>query len=224
MIKAKIVIFSIIEYLIRDISGGLGQRIRFFYYSRRFKSCGRNVKIDEGVIIHNPQNIQIGNDVWIMPYSVITASDGNLNLKERMIIKRTNESFSGVIGSIEIGSEVQIGAYNIINGLGGIKIEDRVTTSARVSIYSFSHYPNDRYNPSKITYANSMVREKSISCIESPIQIEYGVWLGLNVMVFAGTIGKLCFVKANSIVLDNLNENSYCGGDPAKKIKNRFIL
>ncbi len=43
MILQKI-IFPIIESCIRNISGGLGQRIRYQYYKRRFKSCGKNVK------------------------------------------------------------------------------------------------------------------------------------------------------------------------------------
>lgn len=143
---------------------------------------------------------------------------------DRIIYKKNNDKFNNIIGSITIGNEIQIGAYNIIQGYGGLIIEDKVTTSARVSIYSHSHYPIDKDKPSKITYANAMVKNNAISCIESPIVIQEGVWLGLNVIVFAGTIGKNSFVTTNSIVLSNICENSYASGNPAKKIKNRFAL
>jgi acetyltransferase-like isoleucine patch superfamily enzyme len=218
----KRIVFSILESLIRSISGGLGQRIRRQYYKRRFKSCGGNLKIDEGVIFHNPENIEIGSNVWFLQYSIITARESNLEINDRLLIRKVNKKFTRKIGSITIGNEVSIGAYNIIQGYGGLIIEGKVTTSARVSIYSFSHYPNDKGNPSKITHANSMVNSKSISCIESPIVIKKNAWLGLNVIVFGGTVGKNSFVLSNSIVMSDLDENSYASGSPAKKIKNRF--
>ena len=217
----KKIIYSSIETIIRNISGGIGQRIRRLYYTKRFKSCGYNLKIDEGVIFHNPENIIIGNDVWFLPYSIITARELNLTISNRILRKRANKEFNYKIGSIVIGNEVSIGAYNIIQGYGGISIEDRVTTSANVSIYSFSHYPNDREDPSKITHASSMVKSDAISCIESPIVIKTNAWLGLNTSVFAGTIGKNSFVSTNSVVISDLKENSYASGSPATKIKNR---
>ena len=69
--------FSILESLIRNISGGLGQRIRYSYYKNRFNWCGTNVKIDEGVIFQNPENIRVGSNVWFLPYSIITAKPIN---------------------------------------------------------------------------------------------------------------------------------------------------
>jgi acetyltransferase-like isoleucine patch superfamily enzyme len=218
----KKIIYSIIETFIRNISGGIGQRIRRLYYAKRFKSCGYNLKIDEGVIFHNPENISIGNDVWFLPYSIITARESSLIITNRILTKRVNKEFNYEIGCIVIGNEVSIGAYNIIQGYGGVDIQDRVTTSANVSIYSFSHYPNDKENPSKITYASSMVNSDAISCIESPIVIKTNAWLGLNASVFGGIIGKNSFVSTNSVVISDLKENSYASGSPAMMIKNRF--
>ncbi len=63
--KLKIVIDDLIRTVITNISGNVGRKIRYLYYSKRFKKCGKNVLIDEGVIIQNPEWISIGNDVWI---------------------------------------------------------------------------------------------------------------------------------------------------------------
>ncbi len=221
MILNKIV-FPLIESFIRNISGGLGQRIRYIYYKRRFKSCGVNVKIDEGVIFQTPENMVIGSNVWFLPFSIISARPSYTDLNNKLIHKKKNTSFDIDIGSIRIGNEVSIGAYNIIQGMGGIIINDKVTTSARVSIYSFSHYPFDKNDLTKVTYANSMVNSKDVSCIESPIVLMEGVWLGLNVTVLGGTVGKNSFVATNSVLIDDLEENSYAKGNPAKKIKDRF--
>ena len=87
MILKKIV-YPLIESCIRNISGGLGQRIRYQYYKRRFKRSGSNVKIDEGVIFQTPENISIGNDVWFLPYSIITARSSNINLDQRILRKK----------------------------------------------------------------------------------------------------------------------------------------
>ncbi|KFI09643.1 acyltransferase [Vibrio coralliilyticus] len=219
----KNIFFSIIEYLIINIPGGLGQRIRYQYYKRRFKKCGKNVRIDIGVIIQNPENIEVGNDVWFLPYSIVTSRPINEKIDNRILIKKEKPHQDIEIGTIKIGNQVSIGAYNIIQGYGGITIKDRVTTSARVSLYSFSHYPNDPQNPTTITYANSMVKSENISCIESPLILEEGVWIGLNVIIFGGLVGRNSFVSTNSVVLKSVEENSYAAGSPAKKVKNRFV-
>ena len=221
MILEKI-IYPLIESCIRNISGGIGQRIRYQYYKRRFKSCGVNVKIDEGVIFQTPQNMVIGSNVWFLPFSIISARPFQTNLENKLIYKKENKSFDIDIGSIKIGNEVSIGAYNYVQGMGGIIIKDRVTTSARVSIFSFSHYPYDKNDLSRVTYANSMVKSNSVSCVESPIVLNEGVWLGLNVIVLGGTIGTNSFVVTNSVVINDIGENSYAVGNPAEKIKTRF--
>lgn len=215
---------SVIESLIRNISGGLGQRIRYFYYSMRLRACGKNVRIDEGVIIQNPESIEIGSDVWILPYSILTGRGREPIGQNRVIRARARRDDGSGQSSLilKIGNQTSIGAYNIIHGYGGLSIGNRVTTSARVSIYSFSHAPSDPDNPSTVTYANSMVDDAPVACIVSPIIVEDGVWLGLGTSVFAGRIEENTFVAAHSLVAGDLARNSYAAGNPAKRLKERF--
>ena len=221
----KIVLFSLIESAIRNISGGLGRRLRAVYYSRRFKSCGVNLTIDEGVIFHNSENITVGDNVWFNCYAMVTAgATSKPDFSGRIIKERENTGFNGEVGEIIIGDESGIGAYSTIQGLGGIKIGSRVTMSSYCKVFSFSHMPNDPSDLSKITYATSMVKDKPIACIISPVVIEDGVWLGLSVSVFGGTVGSLSFVSTNSIVIKDIPNNSYASGSPAIKIKERFHL
>ncbi len=48
------------------------------------------------------------------------------------------------------------------------------------------------------------------------------VWLGLNTIVFGGTIGKNTFTTTNAVVVKNIPENSYASGSPAIRIRDRF--
>ena len=219
------IVHSFIETFLRNISGGFGQKLRYLYYRFRFESCGKNVRIGIGVIFENPENIEVGNNVWFMQYSTIIAKPKNLQSNNKRIEKKiSNQTFEEErTDFLKIGNEVQIGPYNIIHGFGGLVIKNKVTCSARVSIYSYSHYYRDDSNPSKITYANGMVKNAPISCVESPIVLEEGVWLGLGVSVFSGTVRKNSFISAHSVVNGDIDENSYAKGNPAKKIKDRFF-
>ena len=219
--KIKNLLYSLIEFFIINIPGGLGQRVRYFYYSRRFASCGKNVRIDIGVIFQHPENMYIGSDVWFLPYSIITARPKYEKFEDRVIKEKININFKDLKGSLHIGNQSSIGSYNILQGYGGLRIGNKVTTSTRVNIYSFSHFPYDENNRSIVTYANAMV-DGPISCIESPIVIKDGVWLGLAVSVFGGTIHENTFVSSFSFVNSDLDKNIIAKGNPANEISKRF--
>lgn len=189
--KLIMLLFATLESMIRNISGGLGYRIRYIYYKARLKQCGRNVRIDIGVLIENPGSVTIGNDVWISPYCVITARPVGLVISNRIEKKITNPDFNGVIGDVVIGSEVGIGIRNIIHGYGGVLIGDRVTTAAGVSLYSFSHFPYDENDRGKVTFANSMVRSNDISCIEHPVVVGDGAYIALGASFLEVPLGEM---------------------------------
>ena len=84
--KLKIVIDDIIRTVITNISGVTGRKIRYWYWSKKFKKCGKNVIIDEGVIIQNSQWISIGDNVWIDKYSVLMA--GPVDFGGNSVVKK----------------------------------------------------------------------------------------------------------------------------------------
>ncbi len=212
-----------IRFFIVYLPGPTGKKLRYFYFKRKFKSCGKNVLIDEGVIIQNPEWISVGDNVWIDKYSVLMA--GPVNLEKQWVKKRDNINFKWNEGELVIGSGVHIGIFNIIQAHSGVFIGDNVTTSAGVKIYSLSNYPYNENEPSCITYANCMVgNDKPVSYIVSPIVIEDGVWIALNSIILGGTVGKDSFIASDSLVLNDIPPNSYASGNPAKRIKERFKL
>ncbi len=217
-----IVLNDLVLLLIIYIPGRLGIKMRYIYWRLNLKKCGRNVRVETGVMIENPEFISIGDNVLIDKYSIITA--GKRTKHSNDIIKEMiNNNFRYNEGELVIGTGVHIGCFNIIQAHAGVYIGDFVTTSAGVKIFSISNYYSSEENPELITYANCMVgEEKPVSYISSPIVIKEGVWLALNCSVLCGTIGANSFIASNSMVVTDLPANSYSRGNPAVKIKERF--
>lgn len=219
------VILKIFDNMVRTVitymSGPLGRKLRYLYWRGKFKKCGKNVIIDEGVIIQGAEWISVGDNVWIDKYCILLA--GKVDVEGHPIKIRENKNFHFEPGELIIGSGVHIGAFNIIQAHGGVYIGNNVTTSAGVKIYSLSNMHVNYENPEIVMYANCMVEEQDkVGYIISPIVIEDGVWISLNSVVLGGTIGKNSFVAPNSVVIHEFEENSYISGNPAKKIKDRF--
>ena len=220
MRKFRLIFYSIIESLILNVTGEVGRRLRYLYWSRRFRRCGKDVFIDEGVIIKGAEWISVGERVWIDKYTILIA--GPVNLEGCVVKERKNPNFRWEEGELIIGSQVHIGAFNIIQAHCGVYIGNKVTTSAGVKIYSLSNYPFDERNPEIVTYANYLVEDGPVSYIKSPVVILDGVWIGLDCIVLGGTIGENSFIRSNSVVIHDIPENSYASGFPAKKIRERF--
>lgn len=221
--KTFAVINDLIRLFIVYAPGALGRKLRYRYYKRKFKKCGKNVIIDEGVIIQNPESVSIGDNVWIDKYSFLIA--GKPNLEENIVKRRENNNFEWKPGELIIKDNIHIGVFNILQAHGGLYIGNNVTISAGVKIYSLSNYPYDEDNREVITFANCMVEEKDkVSYIISPIVIEDGVWIALDCLILGGTIGKSSFISSQSVVFKDIPENSYAVGNPAKRIKERFKL
>jgi acetyltransferase-like isoleucine patch superfamily enzyme len=205
------IIFSIIEDVIRYISGPLGIRIRRFYYQRRLKECGIGIIIDTGVFFNNPKAITIGNYVWIDKNAHFIA--GKLQHEN---VKKVNEELNITVGEIVIGSHIHIGINAIIQGHGGVKIGDYFTSSANCCIYTVSNDVN------QCCFGTYNQGEGNIFYVQSSIVIQNNVWLGLGVTVLGGEIGANTFIKPQSIVTKDIQENSIAEGFPAERIKNRF--
>jgi galactoside O-acetyltransferase len=213
---------DILRFFIIYMPGPTGRRLRYYYWKKKFKKCGKNVVIDEGVIIQGAEYISIGDNVWIDKYSILMA--GPVKFNDNSVVKRIeNKNFKYEEGELIIGNGIHIGISNIIQAHGGVYIGNNVTTSAGVKIYSLSNYPYDENDLKTITYANCMASGK-ISYIISPVVIEDGVWIALNSIVLGGTIGKNSFISSNSLVYKDIPENSYVSGNPARKIKDRFQM
>ena len=211
--QVKNFFLHIIEDLIRNISGGLGTRLRSAYYKRRLGTCGKKVIIDTGVFLENPGHIRLGDNVWIDKNCVLVAGAVQSAVNTRLVSNTVNVHE----GEIRIGSNSHVGIGTVIQGHGGVSISEYFTSSAHCRIYSYS-------NDYRLSQKGTMLSGNSndLYYIMSPVEIGRNVWLGLNVSVIGATIGADVFVMPHTVVFKPITENSVVGGNPAAIIKPRF--
>jgi len=207
------------RFFIIYMPGGLGIIIRRAYYKLKFKKCGNNLVISEGVIIEKPEYMSIGDNVFIDKYCIIVTD--KVDLSHRILKRKINEAFCHKEGELIIGRDVHIAQFSIIMAHGGVNIEDKCTLSSGTKIYSLTSIPNDPNISSRII--SIMPYEEESPSLIAPVALNENTWVGLNCIIMPGvSIGKNSFVRSNSLLLGEFSENSYIAGDPARKIRNRF--
>ncbi|MFC0414203.1 acyltransferase [Cytobacillus solani] len=159
-----------------------------------FKNFGENIKISKKCSIYSPESIEIGNNVRIDDFCLL----------------------SGGEKGIKIGSNIHIAAFSAIYGEGGVLLEDFCTLSSRVILYSLT----DDY--SGLSMTNPTVPKEYTGVIKAPITISKHVIIGTNSTVLPNVvIGEGSAIGAHSLVTKNINSWGIYAGIPAKKIKDR---
>ena len=218
MDRLKKIIFSLIESLIRDISGSVGRKIRYLYYKHRFAQCGKNVIIDEGVIFENPEKMYFGNNVWIDKYCILIA--GERKVSSEISKEKRNKNYKFQEGELHREDNVHIAPMCILQAHGGIYIGRNSGLSSGVKIYSLSNLPANPKKKSEVVHFSPLGKP---FYLKGAVVIENNVGIALNSIILPGvTIHKDSFVAPNSVVLTDVSENSFVQGNPARKVKNRF--
>ena len=159
-------------------------------------SIGENVYISDDVILHNPQNIIIGNNVRIYSQCILIA---------------------GKDTKIKIGNDVHIsaGCYYYGNS-GNITLEDSVCTSGRCTLYT----ANDDYTEGYM--ANSMAPKEYKKVTTGDILIKKYSLVGCYTVILPNvTLEHATSVGAHSLVIKSTIPFDIIAGVPAKFIKKR---
>ena len=161
-----------------------------FIIRNNFKLDG--LRIGKAVILIQPKRMQI---------------ESNVSIGERSILNcyKENDDQSLFIGkNTKIGRDFQLNAYKFV------KIGDEVLISDRVYISDATHNNHDSRR-SIISQGTSY---------KGSVTIENGVWIGINACILPGVnIGKDAIVGANSVVINDVEQNAVVSGVPAKRIK-----
>jgi len=156
------------------------------------KSFGKNVLISKKASIYGAKNIEIGNNVRIDDFCILS-------------------------GKIKIGNYVHVAAYSALFGAyEGIELCDFSGLSSRVTIYAAS----DKYDGSCLT--NPTVSEEYKKLDKGKIIVGRHAIVGSSCVVLPSvTINEGTAVGALSLITKSTEEWSVYFGSPAKKIKNR---
>jgi len=156
-----------------------------------FRNIGENVKISRNSQVYRPKLISIGNNVRIDDFCILS-------------------------GNISIGSYVHISAYTALFGKAGITIEDFVSVSSRVNVYSV----NDDYSGKFLT--NPTVPGELTNIKAEPVLMKKHVIIGAGSILLPGVIiGEGTAVGALSLVNQSLDPWKIYAGIPCRPIKNR---
>jgi acetyltransferase-like isoleucine patch superfamily enzyme len=160
-----------------------------------FKSIGDNIMISNKVSIYGAEHIEIGSNVRIDDYCILSASKA---------------------GRIIIGNYIHIACYAQLIGAGDIILEDHSQVSGKVSIYSSSDDFSGDY------LVGPTVPSEYTNVKSATVHLKKYVVLGCNVVVLPGvTIGEGTAVGALSLVSKDLEPYKIYAGSPIRIIKDR---
>lgn len=152
------------------------------FNNKDFEKIGKNVIFENGVLIFHPNNIIIGNNVYIGHYSIIKGYYKN---------------------KLNIGNNVWIGQNVFIHSAGGITIGDNVGIGPNVQILSSQH---DLKNIQDSIISSPLLLEPIIieaNCdIGTGAIILPGVTLKTGTIIGAGAVVTKSTIK-NSIYIGN---------------------
>jgi len=155
------------------------------------KKYGKNVLISRKASIYSPENIELGNNVRIDDFCILS-------------------------GKIKIGNYVHISAYTALYGRYGIEIDDFCGCSPRTILFSATDDFSGEYMISPMVpeeYCN-IIGGKIKLC--KFVQIGANSIVMPNVVIKEGTA-----VGASSLVKSDLEEWGIYAGIPIRKIKDR---
>jgi len=158
------------------------------------KSYGKNVLISKKTSIYNPGNIEIGDNVRIDDFCILSAGTGG----------------------ISIGCYVHIACYCLLIGAERIVLKDFSGLSSRVSIYSST----DDYSGNYLT--NPTVPDKFRNPISKQVTLDKHVVIGASTVILPGVhLHEGVAAGANCLITKSFKQYSILFGSPAKVIKQR---
>lgn len=157
-----------------------------------FRKCGKNVRIHTTAVIPDTRKLELGDNVRIDAYAVLSAS------------------------KIVIGDFVHIGAYSHISGPGTVTFEDFSQMSHQSMILTAT---DDFSIP---CFAGTTVAKELQALIKGDVRLMRHSVIGAQAIVMPGvTLGFASVLGAKSLAKHDTAPYSIAGGIPAKHIKLR---
>ena len=194
------VISWFVEILARTFTrNAAGFFLRSCYWKARLRTLGQDTIIDQCVDIWGARYVSIGSNCHLDAY----------------VRFKAGERKHGQHGYIDIGNHVHIGPGALIAGRGGITIEDYVSLSASVRLYSATNTIERPDDPGLLISMSHVAPPDRQHTIEAPIAIESYVFLGMKSCVLPGVrIGRGAIIHANCELTRDVPAFANIGGLP----------
>lgn len=191
------VVSGVLLAFIRNLSGYAGFFLRAIYYKEKLGYMGKNVLFDIYISIEEPRNINIDDNSSIDAYAKLEVGKG-----------------------IKIGKYVHICSYVLLQGLGGLIIDDFVGIAAGSKVYTATnHYGKKGESLKSLSYR---APHNMQNVLYGRVLIEAYAFVGINSIILPGVrIGKGAIVGAGSLVKNEIDPYTIVVGTPAKLLKIR---
>jgi galactoside O-acetyltransferase len=164
-----------------------------------FKKVGKNVLISDKCSIYNAKNIEVGSNVRIDDFVILSAGEGG----------------------IKIGNHIHIACYTSLIGAGKITLEDFSQVSSKVTILSSSDDFSGEF------LVGPCIPTEYINVKSKQVILKKHAIIGNGCTILPGvTLHEGAAVGAMSLVKNDIEEFTLAYGIPAKskKIRNKKIL
>lgn len=198
---------ELLPFLLKDIPGEVGQRLRAEWYGRILGTLGDGCGIGPGVTMLRPEHIHLAEGVGV---------DGGVHFDARgqgiRIGRHTQICFGSFLknetaqGYIHIGAHSYLGSQGIVYGHAGVEIGQHVLIAPQVTIVPYQHHSADR---------SRLIAEQGGAI--GKVVIDDDVYLGMSVRILLGvTIGRGAVVGAGAVVTRDIPPYAVAMGIPAR--------
>jgi len=159
------------------------------FKKKELGSIGRNVVFEDDILVFHPENVEIGNNVYI---------------GHRTILKGYHRN------KLIIGDDTWIGQSVMLHSAGGIRIGKNVGIAPLVCIFSSQHDISD--------CSNAIITNKKLFYNEVIIEDGCDIGWRATILPGV-KIGKGSIVGAGAVVTKDVEPFSIVAGVPAKKLR-----
>ena len=200
------------HYLPRLIRNRLS-RLRGLYWSTRLDRRADNLRVESGVNIHNPAEIELGYAIHLFEGCILDAkgsSDGSAIVISDEVMIREYTIVRAHRGKVSIGRDSFIGPHCVLQG-PDLTIGDKVMIAAGVKLFSSNH-----------EFQNFTMPMKDAPEKSEGISIGDDVWIGANAIILDGiSIASHSVIGAGAVVTKDVDEGAIVVGNPARPIGSR---
>lgn len=114
----------------------------------------------------------------------------------------------------DVGDNVWIGYYSLIDSSNGVKIGNNVQTGSHIAIFSHSSHYSIR-----LLGNNYLTFDERLGYVKGKVIIGDYTFIGSGSIIFPNiTIGRGCLIKAGTVVTKSFPDYSIISGNPAIQV------